>query len=176
MELNHLSSGYEPDEIPFLYSAFANWGTRIRTWTNGVKVRCPTIRRFPNNSLTIDTIHFFPLFSRENKEKYQKRQKSDFNYYFYSHFQTKTPQKNITLHFCLAKISLRAFLFHKKISILESNMLNCFALSKEIPSISDADFKFLDSKISHIWGINPISKNPLRLTDSIPPSKILSRI
>ena len=150
MELNHLSSGYEPDEIPFLYSAFANWGTRIRTWTNGVKVRCPTIRRFPNNNLTIDTILFFLLFSRENKEKYQKRQKSDFNYYFYSYFQTKTPQKNITLHFCLAKISLRAFLFHKKISILESNMLNSCALSKEIPSISDADFKFLDSKISHI--------------------------
>ena len=25
-----------------------SWGTRIRTWTNGVKVRCPTIRRFPN--------------------------------------------------------------------------------------------------------------------------------
>ena len=150
MELNHLSSGYEPDEIPFLYSAFTNWGTRIRTWTNGVKVRCPTIRRFPNNCLTIDTILFFIHFSRENKEKYQKRQKSDFNYYFYSYPQTKTHPKNITLHFCLAKISLRAFLFHKKISILESNMLNSCALSKEIPSISDADFKFLDSKISHI--------------------------
>lgn len=115
MELNHLSSGYEPDEIPFLYSAFTNWGTRIRTWTNGVKVRCPTIRRFPNNSLTIDTIHFFLLFSRENKEKYQKRQKSDFNYYFYSHLQTKSPpQKNIALHCCLAKISLRVFYFIKK--------------------------------------------------------------
>ena len=138
--MNHLSSGYEPDEIPFLYSAFTNWGTRIRTWTNGVKVRCPTIRRFPNNSLTIDTILFFLHFSRENKEKYQKRQKSDFNYYFYSHPQTKSPQK----------ISLRAFLFHKKISILVSNMLNCFALSKGIPSISDADFKLLDPKISHI--------------------------
>ena len=151
MELNHLSSGYEPDEIPFLYSAFANWGTRIRTWTNGVKVRCPTIRRFPNNYLTIDTILFFLHFSRENKEKYQKRQKSDFNYYFYSHPQTKTPpQKNITLPFCLAKISLRTFLFHKKISILASNMLNSFALSKGIPSISDADFKLLDPKISHI--------------------------
>ena len=93
MELNHLSSGYEPDEIPFLYSAFTNWGTRIRTWTNGVKVRCPTIRRFPNNSLTIDTILFFLHFSRENKEKYQKRQKSDFNYYFYSPPDKNSPKK-----------------------------------------------------------------------------------
>ena len=114
MELNHLSSGYEPDEIPFLYSAFANWGTRIRTWTNGVKVRCPTIRRFPNNSLTIDTILFFLHFSRENKEKYQKRQKSDFNYYFYSHPQTKSPQKISLYLFAWQKYHFVLFYFIKK--------------------------------------------------------------
>ena len=69
MELNHLSSGYEPDEIPFLYSALF-WGTRIRTWTNGVKVRCPTIRRFPNVSkLTNNYIIFCPAFSSEILEK-----------------------------------------------------------------------------------------------------------
>ena len=122
-------------------------------------------------------LYFFSsIFQEKIKKNIKKTQKSDFNYYFYSHSQTKTSQKNITLHFCLAKISLRAFLFHKKISILESNMLNSCALSKGIPSISNTDFKFLDSKISHIWGINSISKNPLCLTDSIPPSKILRRI
>ena len=69
MELNHLSSGYEPDEIPFLYSALF-WGTRIRTWTNGVKVRCPTIRRFPNVSkLTNNYIIFCPAFSSGILEK-----------------------------------------------------------------------------------------------------------
>ena len=114
MELNHLSSGYEPDEIPFLYSAFTNWGTRIRTWTNGVKVRCPTIRRFPNNSLTIDTILFFLHFSRENKEKYQKKTKIRLQLLFLFTPQTKIHPKNITLHFCLAKISLRVFYFIKK--------------------------------------------------------------
>ena len=150
MELNHLSSGYEPDEIPFLYSAFTNWGTRIRTWTNGVKVRCPTIRRFPNNCLTIDTILFFLHFSRENKEKYQKKTKIRFQLLFLFTPPDKKSPKNIALPFCLVKISLRTFLFHKKISILESNMLNSFALSKGIPSISDADFKLLDPKISHI--------------------------
>ena len=176
MELNHLSSGYEPDEIPFLYSAFTNWGTRIRTWTNGVKVRCPTIRRFPNNCLTIDTILFFLHFSRENKEKYQKKTKIRLQLLFLFTPPDKNSPKKYHFTFLLGKNIASCFLFHKKISILESNMLNCFALSKEIPSISDADFKFLDSKISHIWGTNPISKNPLRLTDSIPPSKILSRI
>ena len=115
MELNHLSSGYEPDEIPFLYSAFTNWGTRIRTWTNGVKVRCPTIRRFPNNSLTIDTILFFLHFSRENKEKYQKKTKIRLQLLFlFTPPDKKPPQKNIALHCCLAKISLRVFYFIKK--------------------------------------------------------------
>ena len=67
--MNHLSSGYEPDEIPFLYSALF-WGTRIRTWTNGVKVRCPTIRRFPNVSkLTNNYIIFCPAFSSGILEK-----------------------------------------------------------------------------------------------------------
>ena len=122
-------------------------------------------------------LYFFSsIFQEKIKKNIKKKQKSDFNYYFYSHLQTKSPPKKYRFTLLLGKNIASCFLFHKKISILESNMLNCFALSKEIPSISDADFKFLDSKISHIWGINPISKNPLRFTDSIPPSKILSRI
>lgn len=123
-------------------------------------------------------LYIFSSFFQEKIKKNIKKDKNQISTIIFIHTprQKLPPQKNITLHFCLAKISLHAFLFHKKISILESNMLNYFALSKGIPSISNTDFKFLDSKISHIWGINPISKNPLCLTDSIPPSKILRRI
>ena len=114
MELNHLSSGYEPDEIPFLYSAFTNWGTRIRTWTNGVKVRCPTIRRFPNNCLTIDTILFFLHFSRENKEKYQKKTKIRLQLLFLFTPPDKNSPKKYHFTFLLGKNIASCFLFHKK--------------------------------------------------------------
>ena len=79
--------------------------------------------------------------------------------------------------FLLSKnIASRFFHSMKKISTLESNMLKFFTLSKRIPSIRNADLKFLDSKISHIWGINSIMEYSFRLAHSIPPSKILSKI
>ncbi len=35
---------------PFRFHGVDGWGTRIRTWINGVRVRCPAVRRFPINS------------------------------------------------------------------------------------------------------------------------------
>ncbi len=158
MELNHLSSGYEPDEIPFLYSALF-----IRPGEPGFE---PGQTESKSGVLPLDDspisleraiLYSFLSFFQVKMKKKQKKIKI----WFHLPFQ-KTRKKN-----------LKKFqhIENEYTGILESNNL-----TNGIPSIRNKYVKFLNLKIVRIRRIKNTFEYPLSLAKGISPSKILSGI
>ena len=158
MELNHLSSGYEPDEIPFLYSALF-----IRPGEPGFE---PGQTESKSGVLPLDDS---PI-SLERAILYS----------FLSFFQVKMKKKQKKVKICFhhplqwpRKKDLKKFqhIENQYTGILESNNL-----TNGIPSIRNKYVKFLNLKIVHIRRIKSTFEYPLSLSKGISPSKILSCI
>ena len=157
MELNHLSSGYEPDEIPFLYSAITLPGEP--GFEPGQTESKSGVLPLDDSPISLERaiLYSFLSFFQVKMKKKQKKIKI----WFHLPFQ-KTRKKN-----------LKKFqhIENQYTGILESNNL-----TNGIPSIRNKYVKFLNLKIVRIRRIKSTFEYPLSLAKGISPSKILSGI
>ena len=157
MELNHLSSGYEPDEIPFLYSAITLPGEP--GFEPGQTESKSGVLPLDDSPISLERaiLYSFLSFFQVKMKKKQKKVK------IYFHRPLQWPRKK----------NLKKFqhIENQYTGILESNNL-----TNGIPSIRNKYLKFLNLKVVRIRRIKSTFEYSLSLSKGISPSKILSCI